>query len=211
MFEDTIPWDENVIYIASRKASVAAYYAGIQSFVKVGLEDYLSKDSDLTRYNYSRLNGMVPEVPSFFSSVYPRKASNLDTDLHHLSFDVHVLTRWIPRDVLRFFVPVLYFQDLQNERMDKRAAALTAKPVPTVTELQACSRLRGRGFWTRKGEWICSRHELGNKRDTRGKVYFDTYDEFIVWEQNIDRQICSARQAGDYEMATSLRASKEQK
>lgn len=205
MFEDTIPRDENIICLASRQAPLSPW---IHHFFELNLDDFLSKDSDLTRYNYSRLNGMVPENPSFFSSAYPRKSSTLDTDLHHLHFDVHFLTRWFPRDVLRLFIPVLYFQDLQNERMEKRAAKLSGNPVPTVTELQTCAKLRGHGFWTRKGVWRCSRQNLADLLDEHGKRFFSSYDEFIVWEAKLDEKISHAKHVGDYETLRQLRTAR---
>lgn len=205
MFEDTIPHDENVIAVALTESEDVF---GLRPVVTSTLELTLSKDSDVFRYNYGRVNGMVPEGASHFSLVYPRKATNLDTDFHHLSFDVDLLTRWISRDVLKFLVPILYFQDMQMERLEKRAAALTAKPVPTAQELLVCANLKGAGFWTRKGDWFCTTKKLTKKSDEFGPKFFSSYNEWVAWDLKITADINAARQVDDVDTLSKLRGSR---
>ncbi|SGZ48637.1 CIC11C00000000995 [Sungouiella intermedia] len=202
MFEDTIPHDENVMTTALGNSEDIF---NLRPVVASTLEQTLSKDSDVFRYNYGRLNGMVPERSAYFSLVYPKKATNLDTDFHHLSFDVDILTRWISRDVLKFLVPILHFQDMQLERMEKRAAALTAKPVPTTQELQLCSKLKGAGYWSRKGNWFCTTKNVSKLHDEFGPKCFNSYSEWAAWEQKITSGINDARNADDRDMLQKLR------
>lgn len=203
MFEDSINREENLIALALGEVSFDASTA--PEFIRGAIEDYLSKDSDTIRYNYSRLNGMVPEKTSTFSWDYPKKSTNLDTDFHHYNFDVDILTRWISRDVLRMFVPVIYFQDCRKERMEKRAAALTAKPVPTLAELNVCAQLRGKGFWNRKGEWFCTTRDISQQCDQHGPKSFSTYNEWARWDAKLDDKIREARWSGDSDTLRELR------
>lgn len=202
MFEDIIPLDENFMTTALGHSEDIF---NLRPLVTSTLEHTLSKDSDTFRYNYGRLNGMVPERSSYFSLVYPRKATNLDTDYHHLTFDADILTRWISRDVLKFLVPILYFQDMQWERMEKRATALTAKPVPTTQELELCRRLKGAGYWNRKGTWFCTTKNVSNLHDEFGPTCFAAYSEWVAWENKIAYRIDEARHADDGEMVRKLR------
>lgn len=202
MFEDTIAQDENVMALA---LSQSDDIFGLRPVVYSTLENTLSKDSDVFRYNYGRLNGMVPERPAFFSLVYPRKATNLDTDQHHLNFDVDILTRWIPRDILKFLVPVLYFQDMQLQRLETRAAALTAKLVPTSQELLICSKLKGAGYWNRKGNWFCTTKNVSQLHDEYGPKCFRSYNEWAAWEHKIALEISEASLADDIDTVKKLR------
>lgn len=206
MFEDCINQDENLISIANRLEKAALPLTlEPPAFLQNAIEDLFSKDSDTVRYNYSRLNGMVPEKPSYFSSDYPRKSTNLDTDFHHYNFDVDILTRWISRDVLRIFVPIIYFQDARKQRMEKRAAALTAKPVPTLAELDVCAKLRGKGYWNRKGEWFCTTRDVSERSDQLGPKFFATYNDWARWDARLDEAIKDAKWRGDCETLRSLR------
>lgn len=202
MFEDTIPRDEDVMALALKHSEDIF---NLRPVLSSTLEDTLSKDSDIFRYNYGRLNNMVPERSAYFSLVFPRKASNLDTDLHHLNFDVDILTRWISRDVLKFFVPILYFQDMQMARLELRAAALTAKPVPTAQELHLCSKLKGAGYWNRKGTWFCSTKNALELHDEFGPRCFRSYNEWVAWELKIAAGINEAKLAEDVERVNKLR------
>lgn len=200
MFDDIIAPDENVVLksIASTLPDLQSWHASLTT----RLEQVLSKHSEVFQYNYGRLNGIVPERTTHFSHAYPKKATNLDTDHHHLSFDTEILTRWIPRDVLKLFVPVLYFQDLQKER---RAEALTAKSVPTAQELHLCASLRGKGYWKRDGTWLCTTRNLKLEFDQYGPRYFFTYNDWIAWESNIQAQINAAKLAEDWSLVRTLR------
>lgn len=205
MFEDTIARDENLMALALGQSEDIF---GLRPVFSSTLERTLSKDSDVFRYNYCRLNGMVPERSACFSLFYPRKATNLDTDLHHLNFDVDILTRWISRDFMKFLVPILYFQDMQMERLEKRAAALTAKPVPTSQELQLCSKLKGVGYWSRKGDWFCTTKNISKLQDEYGPMCFSSYSEWAAWEQKITAGINDARMVDDVDTMNKLRQSR---
>ena len=205
MFDDTIPRDENVMLLALAKSDD---FLGLRPILYAKLDETLSKDSDVFRYNYGRLNGMVPEKPFSFSLVFPRKATNLDTDHHHVHFDVDILTRWISRDVLRFLVPVLYFQDFQQERRELRASTLTAKPVPTTEELRLCLRLKGKGYWNRKGTWFCTTKEVSECEDDMGPKCFRSYNDWVKWESGVDKKIAEAKQNDDLELVQKLRNSR---
>lgn len=205
MFDDTIARDENVMCLALESSPDLL---NLRLVLASKLDEALSKDSDVFRYQYGRLNGMVPEKPSSFSLIFPRKATNLDTDHHHVHFDVDILTRWISRDVLRFLVPVLYFQDLQSERRELRASTLTAKPVPTTEELRLCSRLRGRGYWNRKGIWFCTTKKVGGAHDELGPVCFSSYNEWVKWESKVEGMITEAKLRDDSDLVQKLRTAR---
>lgn len=202
MFEDTIPRDEDLMASALLHSEDIF---NLRPMITSALEQTLSKDSDVFRYNYGRFNGMVPERSAYFSLAYPKKATNLDTDFHHLSFDVDILTRWISRDILKLLVPILHFQDMQSERMEKRATAITAKPVPTTQELQLCSKLRGAGYWNRKGNWFCTTKNVSKLHDEFGPTCFAAYSEWVAWEMKIASGINEARNSNDGEMVRRLR------
>lgn len=202
MFEDTILKEDNVIL---KSLGNSEDYFNLRPILFDKLDQALSKDSDVFRYNFSRLNGMVPERPAQFSAEFPRKSSNLDTDLHHMSFDVDILTRWISRDTLKIFLPVIYFQDLHKERTEKRAAALTAKPVPTTEELVLCSKLRGKGYWNRRGVWFCTTKNVSQLQDEHGKKCFGSYGEWMIWDTGIEDGISEARLRDDGEAVKMLR------
>lgn len=202
MFEDLIPPDEDFMTTALRHSEDIF---NLQPLVTSTLEHTFSKDSDAFRYNYGRLNGKVPERFSYFSLVYPRRATNLDTDYHHLTSDADTLSRWISHDVLKFLVPILYFQDMQWERMEKRATALTAKPVPTTQELKFCSKLKGAGYWNRKGIWFCTTKNVSSLHDEFGPTCFAAYSEWVAWENKIAFRIDEARNANDDGMVHKLR------
>lgn len=205
MFDETIARDENVMVLALKSSPD---FFGLRQVFMSKLDEALSKDSDVFRYQYGRLNGMVPEKPSSFSLVFPRKATNLDTDHHHVHFDVDILTRWISRDVLRFLVPVLYFQDLQSERRELRASALTAKPVPTTEELRLCSRLKGKGYWNRKGTWFCTTKKVTAAQDELGPMCFSSYNDWVKWESNVASMIDEAKQRDDNDLVQKLRTAR---
>lgn len=205
MFDDTIARDENIMVLA---LSAAPDILGLRLILSAKLHEALSTDSDVFRYQYGRLNGMVPEKPSSFSLFYPRKATNLDTDHHHVHFDVDILTRWISRDVLRFLVPVLYFQDLQSERRELRASSLTAKPVPTTEELRLCSKLRGKGYWNRKGTWFCTTKNVVGTQDHLGPMCFSSYNEWVKWESKVSEMIVEAKLNDDTVLVQKLRTAR---
>lgn len=201
MFEDTILLEDNIIHKAL--GNIGDIFE-LRPVFCATLDQTLSKDSDVFRYNYSRLNGMVPERPAYFSLAYPRKSTNLDTDFHQ-SLDMEGLTRWISRDILKFLVPIVYFQELQKERMEKRASALSAKPVPTSEELRLCHKLRGKGYWNRRGVWLCTTKSVSLLQDEQGPHYFGSYSEWMSWETSIENKIREARLGDDSETVQALR------
>ncbi|ODV67918.1 hypothetical protein HYPBUDRAFT_152650 [Hyphopichia burtonii NRRL Y-1933] len=174
------------------------------------MEDFLSKDSEVFQYNYGRVNGICPERVSSFSSSFPKKSTNLDTDHHHLSFDMEILTRWIPRDFLKMLVPILYFQDIQKKNFEKKADTLSAKAVPTAQELNLCHKLRGHGYWKRNGFWYCTTKDLDlNYRDEYGPKFFSSYNSFVAWESQIQSKIYEAKLEENWDMVLKLRQAKK--
>lgn len=205
MFDDLISRDENVILksLDTNDSSLKSWH----SIFSFRLADLFSKDSDTFQYNYGRVNGMVPEKVSHFSIAYPKKATNMDTDHHYINFDTEILTRWISRDVLKIFVPVLYFQDLQKQR---KAEALYAKSVPTVQELDLCVSLKGFGYWKRNGTWHCTTKKIRpeTNSDEYGPKFFYSYNAWIAWDSHIQHQINEAKAGDDWALAQKLRTIK---
>lgn len=200
MFDDIISRDENVILKALENDDSALLSWHSTFYTK--LEDFLSKDSETFQYNYGRINGTVPERATNFLNAYPKKATNLDTDYHHYTFDME-MTRWISRDTLKIFVPILYFQDLQKK---KKAEALFAKSVPTSQELELCNSLRGTGYYKRNGSWHCTTVKLAlDSKDDYGPNIFQTYNEWIAWESKIQSQIHEAKLQEDWTTVLKLR------
>lgn len=150
---------------------------------------------------------MVPEKVSLFSTAYPKKATNMDTDHHYINFDTEILTRWISRDVLKIIVPILYFQDLQKQ---KKAEALFAKSVPTAQELQLCLSLKGFGYWKRNGSWHCTIRKINPEANTDeyGPKLFSSYNAWIAWDSHIQNEINEAKARDDWALAHKLRTVK---
>ncbi|ABN66079.2 predicted protein [Scheffersomyces stipitis CBS 6054] len=227
MFDDQITQDENYLvktlhdqHPDNGHVIIESTLESLSKNVGNALDDFLSKDSSTFRYNYGRLNGMVPEKSTYFHNQFPRKSTNLDSEYHHTSLDADILSRWIPRSILKIFVPILYFQDLQKEQAQKRLSRkreldmeyhMTARPVPTLEELNLCASFRGKGVWDRNGTWFCTSQDVSStpyKQDEFGPKIFKSYNSWITWESNIQNRIEEAKRSEDWDLVKSLRRAK---
>jgi len=228
MFDDLISRDENYI-VKSLHGDATSHAIDQQllesSFVSLTrnlgytIDEIFSKDSKNFRYSYGRLNGMVPEKSAYFHTQFPRKSTNLDSEYHTSGLDADFVSRWIPRSVLKVFVPILYFQDLKKNEEKKRSKKqdfeieyhMTARPVPTIEELHLCQTFNGRGVWDRNGTWFCTSQDVSStpyKKDKYGPQVFRTYNSWISWELKIQNMIEDAKLKEDWDTVKALRTAK---
>ncbi|KAK6200182.1 uncharacterized protein RJT21DRAFT_121076 [Scheffersomyces amazonensis] len=220
MFDDLITRDENFyIQQLNNLHQGEVDYNGtldqVSETVRHTAENFFSKDSESFQLMHGRSGtNTVVDRSSYFHTQFPRKSTNLDSDYHYVRLDSEVLTRWIPRDILKIFIPVLYFEDLRREEEMKRLSKkngfqylMIARPVPTMEELSRCASLKGKGLWDRGGTWLCtsSSTPITSETDEYGPKTFESYNSWITWNHDINAKIDEAKNVEDWDTVKKLR------
>ncbi|KAK6463096.1 hypothetical protein DFJ63DRAFT_103653 [Scheffersomyces coipomensis] len=215
MFDDQITRDENYfIQNLEHSHENQLDYIGsinhVSGSLKHTADDYLSKDSEVFKLMYGRANG--PDRSTSFYTQFPRKSTNLDSEYHQVNLDSDILSRWIPRSVLKVFIPVLYFEDMRREAEMKRLSRkngmeylMIARPVPTMAELASCANLKGKGLWDRSGTWFCTSQKTQPEPDEYGPKSFSSFNSWITWDHNINLKIEEAKHNEQWDDVKKLR------
>lgn len=158
------------------------------------IDGFFSKDSTDFKYIFSK-NGLIQEKP--FHKEFPKKASNLDLEEIYVDMNSDFVVRWMPRDVAKMIFPALYFSDMVEQLKRDRSKGMVefmGGQVPTLAEKEQCSKLAGKGMWSRPGVWFCScKNANTSGEDAFGPRFFESYNEWLKWDRQMVRREMSVR------------------
>lgn len=208
MFEDSISIDDNVILKAIRHPIKYELPYSLLRKVETKADEFFSKDSSIWK------TGIIQQAPPAFHKEFPRKATSLDNDEIYIDMNDDFLIRWLPQSVLKVVFPAIYFQELIStmkkqrkvQKNDKVSVEFYGSHVPTNNEKEKCNELNGKGYWTRTGTWFCTCQNISpNKsRDNFGAYFFQTYNEWLIWNQSMTEISESARREENFELLSKI-------
>ncbi|WEJ94110.1 hypothetical protein PSN45_001589 [Yamadazyma tenuis] len=199
--EEAVSREDNLVL---RSLCLPIDYSNTKYLAKrfeTSFDDLLSKDSRSFKYLYSR-NGLIQEGP--FHKEFPKKATSLDNDQLYVDTNSDFFVRWFPRDIAKIIFPAIYFNELVQQLRNERSKTLTVEfmggSVPTSFERQLCEERNGNGVWSRRGVWFCTCQNVDlQRRDDFGPKFFNTYNEWLLWDRHLSSVEEKARLEGDTE------------